>query len=498
MKLRFFISASIMMAGLILIDSCGDNSDDSPSAPVISAFSPTHGSEGTTVVITGNNFSTMPSENIVSFNGTEATVESATKTQLVTMLPAGAVTGKVAITVNGLKVISLVDFVVEGAPIVSDSLTIVSFAPTGGVAGEAVTITGTGFSLNTADNFVRFGGEIAVVTSAAATSLKVQVPKGASTGKITVQVGARTASTSDDFVIVGSQPPLIVSTLAGNGTIGDVDGNGGNASFQYLSAVTADESGNVYVIEGFHSSIRKISSNGTVTSMAAGLELPVAIALDHKGNIYVSDSSDNSIRKIDSDGVVSTLAGGSNQCFSNIAGIAVDTSGNIYVADQFNHSIRKVTPEGEVSTIAGNRASPGFADGATTVAKFLYPSKIAVDHAGNLYVVDANGYGIRKITPNGFVSTLSPRVTGSGQIMDIWGVAVDKSRYIYVADGSNNKIYKITPDGIVSAMAGDGTTGFADGYAPEAKFDGPTDVAVDHFGNVYIADYNNHRIRKIR
>lgn len=137
MKLRFFRSGSLLMAGLILMDSC-DNSDDSPSAPVISVFSPAQGSAGTTVVITGNNFSTIPSENIVSFNGVASTVTACTATQLMTTVPAGTTTGKITVTVKGHTATSASDFTI-------DSLVIKDFAPSSAAAGESVVITGSNF-----------------------------------------------------------------------------------------------------------------------------------------------------------------------------------------------------------------------------------------------------------------------------------------------------------------------------------------------------------------
>ena len=163
-----------------------------------------------------------------------------------------------------------------------------------------------------------------------------------------------------------------------------------------------------------------------------------------------------------------------------------------------NHRIRKITTSGVVSTLAGSGTS-GYADGTGTSAQFNYPSGVAVDGAGNVYVADRYNHRIRKITTSGVVSTLAGSTSGytdgtgtSAKFYYPSGVAVDGAGNVYVADLSNHRIRKITASGVVSTLAGSGTSGYTDGTGTSAKFTYPTGVAVDGAGNVYVADYNNH------
>ena len=210
--------------------------------------------------------------------------------------------------------------------------------------------------------------------------------------------------------------------------------------------------------------------------------------------------------------MVTTLAGsgtagsadgtGTAAQFSGPRGVAVDSSGNVYVADTLNNRIRKITPEGVVSTLAGT-ATPGHVDTRGTEAKFNFPERVAVDSSGNVYVADTNNHRIRKITPEGEVTTLAGSTRGfaDGAGTKAWfdepiGVAVDSSGNVYVADSYNHRIRKITPAGVATTLAGS-TADSADGTGTAAKFHSPIGVAVDSSGNVHVADSNNHRIRKI-
>ena len=201
---------------------------------------------------------------------------------------------------------------------------------------------------------------------------------------------------------------------------------------------------------------------------------------------------------------VSTLAGstygytdgtGTSAQFNNPIGVAVDGAGNVYVADRYNHRIRKITTSGVVSTLAGSGTS-GYADGTGTSAQFSNPTGVAVDGAGNVYVADQVNHRIRKITTSGVVSTLAGSGTSgytdgtgtSAQFNYPTGVAVDGAGNVYVADQGNHRIRKITTSGVVSTLAGSGTSGYTDGTGTSAKFSYPTGVAVDGAGNVYVAD----------
>jgi len=330
----------------------------------------------------------------------------------------------------------------------------------------------------------------------------------------------------------------VVSTLAGS-TEGFDDDVGAAAKFALPEGVAVDAAGNVYVADTYNHRIRKISTNGEVSTIAGGstsgsrdgaatenaqFNYPTGLALDSSGNVYVADQRNNLIRKISTNGQVSTIAGGS-QGFLDAAGrsaqfhyptgLAVDSSGNIYVADQFNNRIRKIAPaEGEsdrvVSTIAGS--TQGSDDGAGTAAKFYHPTGVALDSSGNIYVADYNNHLIRKIAPaegesDREVSTIAGGSTsgsadgaGTSALFNTpYGLVVDAEGNLYVADRNNHLIRKITPDRVVSTIAGGGRTawGDTDGPGRSARFDNPTGVALDAEGNLYVADRSNNRIRKM-
>ena len=184
---------------------------------------------------------------------------------------------------------------------------------------------------------------------------------------------------------------------------------------------------------------------------------------------------------------------GTSAQFNYPSGVAVDGAGNVYVADCHNHRIRKITASGVVSTLAGSGTS-GYADGTGTSAQFDYPTGVAVDGAGNVYVADSDNHRIRKITASGVVSTLAGSTYGytdgtgtSAKFYYPRGVAVDGAGNVYVADRVNHRIRKITASGVVSTLAGS-AQGYTDGTGTSAKFYYPFGVAVDGAGNVYVAD----------
>jgi sugar lactone lactonase YvrE len=266
-----------------------------------------------------------------------------------------------------------------------------------------------------------------------------------------------------------------------------------------------------------------VATSTAVTLTVSGavlLRYPVGIAADSAGNFYVTDSSDDTIRKITPAGLVSTLAGstgavgtqdgpGASARFNQPGGLAVDSAGNVYVADTGNATIRKITPAGVVTTLAGSAASRGNRDGVGSSAWFNSPHGLAVDASGNLYVADAMNATIRKITPDGTVSTLAGAagvpgdadgVGGAARFNYPSGIATD-SRQIYVADTYNATIRRVTFDGGVTTVAGSaGISGGNDGTGIYALFNQPAGVAVDpasDAGGFYVADTGNGTIRRV-
>jgi streptogramin lyase len=328
-------------------------------------------------------------------------------------------------------------------------------------------------------------------------------------------------------------PAGVVTTLAGlAGGSGSANGAALSARFNYPAGVAVDRDGHVYVADFQNQTIRKIASTGTVTTLAgtagaygssngtgsaARFFGPAGVAVDAAGNVFVAEFRNHTIRKITPAGAVTTFAGlagasgsingtGAVARFSSPLGVAVDSQGNVYVTDTYNHTIRKITPARAVTRLAGSVGNPGSADGTAGAARFNFPSGIAVDSQGILYVADNQNALIRRITPEGTVTTLAGSTnatgsadgTGSGALFNgPFGVAVDHAGNVYVTDRDNDLIRKITPAGVVTTVAGaPGSSGTAAGTGAEARFSYLQGVAVDGQGNVYVSDANNHIIRK--
>ena len=336
----------------------------------------------------------------------------------------------------------------------------------------------------------------------------------------------------DDLTIIAATLPSwlslntskIVSTLAGlSGSFGGfANGTVAAAKFNSPTGITTDASGNIYVADASNHKIRKITPEGVVTTFAgstagfadgigtaAQFDYPHHIAIDTSGNLYVTDHNNHKIRKITPEGVVTTFAGSgalgdddgtaAAASFNKPTGITLDASGNVYVADGLNHKIRKITPEGEVSTLAGS--AEGYEDGTGAAAKFNYPLGITIDTSGNLYVADNGNHRIRKITPLGVVTTFAGRYRSfadglgtAAYFTSPTGITIDTSGNLYVVDYQNYRIRKITPEGLVSTIAGS-TLGIEDGPGAVAKFNYPSGITIDASGNLYVTE--RHSIRKM-
>jgi sugar lactone lactonase YvrE len=329
-------------------------------------------------------------------------------------------------------------------------------------------------------------------------------------------------------------PAGVVTTLAGKpGVYGSIDATGTNARFHTPHGLATDSLGNIYVADHFNHTIRKVTAGGKVTRYAGldGLQggadgtfyyarfyCPKSLVFSTAGVLYVTDSGNHTIRKVLSDGSVSTLAGlaigpsadgkGADAWFSHLSGIALDKEGsNAYVADTWNCTIRKVTREGFVSTIAGLAGAVGAMDGPWSDARFNNPFGIAVDSSTNIYISDKCSHTIRRISPDGIVSTFAglPGAQGcrdgmgaEARFSNPSGLAVDSDDNIYVADYDNHVIRKITREGLVSTLAGlPGLSGLLDGRGTNSLFAYPSGVAVDRSDHVFVADTWNGVIRKI-
>ena len=302
-----------------------------------------------------------------------------------------------------------------------------------------------------------------------------------------------------------------------------------------INSIASDGSGNVFLSSD--TCIYKIS-DGVETVVAGGdeagyLDGPqgmfstiAGLAVDADGCLIVSENQAYSrIRKVAVDGQVSTLAGdpggedgymdgqGAEARFEFPGAVAMDLDGNVLVAEENNNCIRKVAPDGTVSTFAGMPEDGyGYIDGPAGMARFQGPQGVAVDVEGNVLVADTSNHSIRKISRDGAVSTLAGstegecgHVDGAGDAARFYepvALAVDIDGNIVVADASNHCIRKVTPEGVVSTLAGPTNFtghqfGNVDGPANQAQFYGPHAVAIDMDGNVLLVDYRNESVRMI-
>ena len=246
---------------------------------------------------------------------------------------------------------------------------------------------------------------------------------------------------------------------------------------------------------------------------AASFYNPGQICIDSAGILYVADSGNNRIRRITTNGTVTTIAGsgtagfadgiGAAASFSGPNGICIDSAGILYVADTFNQRIRRIATNGSVTTIAGS-GSPAFADGIGAAASFWNPGSICIDSAGILYVADIINNRIRRITTNSSVDTFAGSGTeafadgigAAASFNNPWEICVDSTGVLYVSDFLNWKIRKITTNRTVTTIAGSGR-GFADGTAMAAMFNFSKGICVDPAGILFVCDGNNNRIRRI-
>ena len=294
----------------------------------------------------------------------------------------------------------------------------------------------------------------------------------------------------------------IITTVAGNGTY-SYSGDGGAATAAELSfpfGVAVDATGNLFIADTENQRIRKVGANGIITTAAgngyggysgdggaatsAELQEPWGVAVDASGNLFIADQSNNRIRKVDTNGIITTVAGNGTGGYSGDGGaatdaeldwpygVAVDATGNLFIADHFNNRIRKVDTNGIITTVAGN-GTPGYLGdgGAATNAELSHPSGVAVDATGNLFIADYLNNRIRKVGTNGIITTVAGNGTaaysgdgGAAANAELWqpvSVAVDATGNLFIADTSNNRIREVVFPGptLVLNDAGFGNAG---------------------------------------
>jgi sugar lactone lactonase YvrE len=361
------------------------------------------------------------------------------------------------------------------------------------------------------------GGSAALVLAAAAVAL-VLVNRD--------DEEASSTPPSTNIVYHPAAQSAVVTTLAGTSSAGLRDGPGDRAEFPGPVDVAVDNAGMVYVVDATW--IRRISPAGVVTTLAgsekegfvdgpsasARFDNPRGIAVDGAGTLYIADGNNHRIRTISPDGLVRTLAGNGTPGFADGPGgqaqfnypsdVAVDAAGIVFVADALNNRIRRIARDSTVTTLAGDGAGKDL-DAPGQPALFSFPRGVAVDVDGTVYVADSYNARIRAISPSGDVRT----VAGSSEnndadgpakeasFRDPFALAVDRSGNLYVLDKSS-RVRLITSDGKVTTLAGSADTGAENGAGNDAQFDQPMGIAVGADGKVYIADTENHKIRLLR
>ncbi len=328
-----------------------------------------------------------------------------------------------------------------------------------------------------------------------------------------------------------------INTIAGSGNTGfDGDGPATAHALNFPYGVAVDSGGNVYVADTYNLRVREVSlglmstvtGNGTFVFLGAGipaidtpLSFPFDAAPDGFGNIYIADQANHMIRRVDANGNITTVAGTGTCGFSGDGGpatnaqlcnpsrVSVSSTGLIYIADTNNQRIREVDLSGNISTIAGTGTCGFNGDGSATQHQLCYPFGIVTDSSGNVYIADEINYRVRKLDSTGNLTTIAGNGTcgysgdggsaTSAELCDPTGVAVDSSGNVYIADKDNQRIRKIS-SGIISTVAGSVSVCSFSGdgaSATKAGLCNPFDVAVDGSGNIYIADTSNQRVREV-
>lgn len=331
----------------------------------------------------------------------------------------------------------------------------------------------------------------------------------------------------------------VITTVIGNGTA-SLTGDGGpalTAGLNTPTSIVVDSLGNVFLTDRDNRRLRRrevgtllmstiagtdISVGDDTPATAAELRFPTAVMQDASGNTYLTDTEQSRIRRISAQGNITTIGGTGANGFSGDSGLAVnarinrptglviDGQGNVYFSDTFNHRIRRINPGGVVTTIAGI-GIPNFTgdNGPAGNASLNFPQGLTLDQAGNLFVADTGNNRIRRITPDGIISTFAGNganeyngdnlAATSASLAGPSGVAVGPEGVIYIADTLNDRIRRVGPDGILTTVAGNGTRGFSGdgGPATSSSLNLPRQVLIDSKGNLYISDSANQLIRRV-
>jgi len=484
------------------------------------SFSPNPAVPGTATMTVGTKLSTPGGTSTITITGTSG---SLTRTATTGFTVSGRATAAALTIVSGDGQTGP-----AGSPLPNPLIVRVSNSSGQPISGQMVTyaVTAGGGTLTPTSAFTDING-------LAQAGWTLGVIPGANTA--TASLGSLSPVT---LSATGVAPPAGpgITTIAGSAWVFPAGGPAASAPIGTVQGTAVDAANNLYVADSGNHMVFKITPSGTLSivagsgifgaagdggsATAAQLNFPNAVAVDSSGNVYIADRDNHRIRRVTPGGTITTLAGGSSGYagdsgpvalaqFYYPSGVAVDASGNLYIADRDNHVIRKIAAGGIVSTVAGNSTYGYSGDGgAATAAQLNTPNGVAVDGAGNLYIADTNNHRIRQVTPAGTISTVAGTGTSgstgdggpatSARLNYPTGVTLDPSGNLYIADQNNNKVRKVS-GGTITTLAGTQGNSFSGdgGPATNANLFAPYSVAVDSSGNVHIADTADYRVRKV-
>jgi sugar lactone lactonase YvrE len=358
-------------------------------------------------------------------------------------------------------------------------------------------------------------------------------PMGSGTFSISASNSAGTA-TAGPFTLSVTAPAGDILAFAGTGASGSpTAGVATSSALTNPQHVALDSSGDVYIADTNNNEVEKVTPSGTLSVFAgtgtagaptagpatsSDLDVPRGVAVDSSGNVYIADAGNDDVEKVTPSGTLSVFAGTGTAGVPTAGpatsseldvprGVAVDSSGNVYIADSLNNEVEKVTPSGTLSVFAGTGTAGVPTAGAATSSRLDDPAGLAFDGSGNLYIADIFNHEVEKVTPSGTLSvfagtgtagTPTPGVATSAALSQPYAVAASSSGNVYIADYADHEVDEVQPTGLLSVFAGTGTSGTPTaGLATSSKLGGPTGLAVDSSGDVFIGDFDNHMVDEV-
>lgn len=407
-----------------------------------------------------------------------------------------------------------------------------SFAPTSGKKGTVIKIQGKHYGSDASKVSLQINGLKATINAVTDTEITAVVPDKCGLGKLLLTVNSKEVTSAAAFRYLYTAATSYFSGSgkgADGGDGGYKDGTPQQSEFRTLYNIVTDSKGIMFAADLGNCMVRRIDTDGSTSTLAGAaqggfkdgkgnqalMKFPIGIELAPDGSIYVADHENHAIRRVFSDGTLVTVAGEPNRPgsadgglasaqFKRPYGVKLDKTGTLWICDTENGLIRKLA-DAQVTTFAGS--TPGYADGKLREAKFYMPSYLNFDEKGNIFIADKHNHCIRKITPDGMVTTFAGTPTQNGyrdgeasQAMfnQPCNIQIDKLGNLYVNDLWNHCIRLVYPDGYVTTLAGKGgTAGYKEGPGENALFKHPQGCTLDKDGNLFVTDSANQRIRKL-